>query len=102
MKILQLFVIGSRVQTRIQNWDRKPIHGVLFCSDPVRSHAYFPEWKPSFKKIREVLVYERKHHHKENGIALNERPYCQRKLQLKLPSQNEEKRGFTLQREWEQ
>ncbi len=38
-------IIGS-------NWNRKLVPKanarVQFCSDPVRSHAYFPEWKPAF------------------------------------------------------
>ena len=41
-------IIGS-------NWNRKlvPKAHARFqsCSDPVRSHAYFPEWKPAFSEI---------------------------------------------------
>ena len=42
-------IIGS-------NWNRKLVpkaHARFqFCSDPVRSHAYFPDWKPAFRHIR--------------------------------------------------
>ena len=44
-------IIGS-------NWSRKLVpkaHARFqFCSDPVRSHAYFPEWKPALREF-EVL-----------------------------------------------
>jgi hypothetical protein len=32
-----------------------------FCSDPVLSHAYFPEWKPAFKSyfgLGQVLIVD--------------------------------------------
>ncbi len=41
-------IIGS-------NWNRKLVpkaHArVQFCSDPVRSHGYFPEWKPALIRM---------------------------------------------------
>ena len=40
---------GSQVQTGTENWYRKAHARVKFCSDPVRSHAYFSEWKSAFK-----------------------------------------------------
>ena len=47
-------IIGS-------NWNRKLIpkaHArVQFCSDPVRSHAYFPEWKPALSVISWIQVF---------------------------------------------
>ncbi len=46
-------IIGS-------NWNRKLIpkaHARFqFCSDPVRSHAYFPEWKPALSVWTIVLL----------------------------------------------
>ena len=43
---------GSQVQTETENRHQKPMHArVQFCSDPVRSHAYFPEWKPALSTV---------------------------------------------------
>ena len=39
---------GSQVQTGIENCYRKSMCGFNFCSDPVQSYAYFPEWKSAF------------------------------------------------------
>ncbi len=37
---------GSQVQAGTEYSHRKPMHArVQFCPDPVRSHAYFSEWK---------------------------------------------------------
>ena len=47
-------IIGS-------NWNRKFVpkaHArVQFCSDPVRSHAYFPEWKPALSGMNYFYVH---------------------------------------------
>ena len=44
-------IIGS-------NWNRKLVPKAhsrgQFCSDPVLSHAYFPEWRPALKKYIQV------------------------------------------------
>ncbi len=42
------------------NWNRKfapkAYSLVQFCSDPVRSHAYFPEWKPAFSEQADLYT----------------------------------------------
>ena len=52
LKILQLY-ISSWLQITGSHWNRKfgpkICAYVLFCSNPVRSHAYFPEWKSAFR-----------------------------------------------------
>ena len=54
------------------NWNRKLVpkaHArVQFCSDPVRSHAYFPEWKPAFT-LKYRIIFDAKHVsvYKEHG-----------------------------------
>ncbi len=41
------------------NWKRKfvPKPRVIFCSDPVRSHAYFPEWKLAFTNYLSIYFW---------------------------------------------
>ena len=62
LKILQLFIIDRITGS---NWNKKLVPKahtrVQFCSDPVLSHAYFPEWKPAFKSyfgLGQVLIVD--------------------------------------------
>ncbi len=49
LKILQLFNIGSYRFKLEQKIATVSPFADSFCSDPVQSHAYFPEWKQAFK-----------------------------------------------------
>ncbi len=76
LKILQLFII--RVADHMfklgqKSTEQKSVpkaHArVQFCSDPVRSHAYFPEWKPILKEIKKTLMFQAKVFRVEDHIA---------------------------------
>jgi hypothetical protein len=50
LKILQLFIIRiADHRFKLEQKIAPKAHArVQFCSDPVRSHAYFPEWNSAF------------------------------------------------------
>ncbi len=57
LKILQLFIIGSCIGSNLNSKLIPKAHArVQFYSGSVRSHAYFPEWKPTLT-ITVLLLY---------------------------------------------
>ena len=66
-------LLSSRLRITGSNWNRQLVpkaHArVQFCSDPVRSHACFPEWKSALKW--NIIYFHTENPHKRLTVGPN-------------------------------